>query len=179
MTITKRALLMMSAILVAALPASAHGPTPQKAEEKIAIAAPPDKVWALIKDFAAFATWNPAVIKCEAEGGNAPGATRVITLKNGGVLTEGLDDYNDKEMMYAYRLSKENVEVFPVSFYSATITVKPAGDGSEVEWVGRFYRADTSNFPPENLNDEAAVTAMKDFMQAGLEGIKAKAGAKS
>jgi mxaD protein len=161
------------------VPATAHGPTPQKAEEKITIAAPPDKVWAVIKEFSAFAEWNPEVTKCTADGGNAAGATRVITLKNGGELTEGLDDYNDKERRYAYRLAKENIEVFPVSFYSATIAVKASGDGSEVEWIGRFYRADTSNFPPENHNDEAAVKAMQDFMRAGLEGIKTRAGAKS
>lgn len=179
MTTIKAALFALAACALATTSALAHGPTPQKGEEKITIAAPPDKVWAVIKEFAGFAEWNPAITKCEAEGGNAPGATRVITLKNGGVLTEGLDEYNEKDMMYAYRLSTENVEVFPVSFYSATITVRAAGDGSEVEWIGRFYRADTSNFPPENLNDEAAVKAMKDFMQTGLEGIKAKAGAKS
>jgi mxaD protein len=179
MTITKRAVLLFAGLMLGAGIAAAHGPTPQKAEEKITIAAPPDKVWVVIKDFGSFAEWNPAVTKCTAEGGNAAGATRVITLKNGGELTEGLDEYDDKARMYAYRLSKENIEVFPVSFYSATITVKPAGDGSEVEWVGRFYRADTNNEPPENFNDAAAVKAMQDFMKAGLEGLKAKAEGKS
>ena len=179
MTLTKRALLLLAGLMFGAGFAAAHGPTPQKAEEKIIIAAPPDKVWAIIKEFGSFAEWNPAIVKCTAEGGNAPGATRVITLKNGGELTEGLDEYDDKAMMYAYRLSKENIEVFPVSFYSATITVKAAGDGSEVEWLGRFYRADTNNEPPETLNDAAAVKAMQEFMKAGLEGLKAKAGAKS
>lgn len=179
MTTIKAALFALAACALATSSALAHGPTPQKGEEKITIAAPPDKVWAVIKEFAGFAEWNPAITKCEAEGGNAPGATRVITLKNGGVLTEGLDEYNDKERMYAYRLAKENIEVFPVSFYSATITVRPAGEGSEVEWIGRFYRADTNNEPPEHLNDAAAVKAMDDFMTAGLEGLKAKAGAKS
>lgn len=179
MTFRKSLFAFIALAVMAAGPASAHGPTPQKAEEKIAIAAPAEKVWDVIKDFKSFSEWNPEVTKTEAEGGNTPGATRKITLKNGGVLTEGLDDYNEKEMMYAYRLAQENVEVFPVSFYSATITVRPAGDGSEVEWIGRFYRGDTSNFPPENQNDEAAVKAMQDFMKGGLEGIKAKAGAKS
>lgn len=174
-----RALLVLGCFAVATLPVSAHGPTPQKAEEKISLAAKPDKVWAAIKDFANFAEWNPAITKCEAQGGNAPGATRVITLKNGGVLEEGLDEYIDKDMMYAYRLSKENIEVFPVSFYSATITVRAAGDGSEVEWIGRFYRADTNNEPPENLNDAAAVKAMTEFMQTGLQGLKAKVEGKS
>lgn len=179
MTLIRIAYLVLAATMFAASPVAAHGPTPQKAEEKISIAAKPDKVWAVIKEFANFAEWNPAITKCQAEGGNAPGATRVITLKSGGELTEGLDEYSDKDMMYAYRLSKENVEIFPVSFYSATITVRPAGDGSEVEWIGRFYRGDTNNEPPENLNDAAAVKAMQDFMRAGLDGIKAKAGAKA
>jgi mxaD protein len=174
-----RILATLTALWLALAPAAAHGPTPQKAEEKISIAAPPDKVWAAIKDFANFAEWNPAITKCTAQGGNAPGATRVVTLKSGGELTEGLDEYNEQEKMYAYRLAQENIEVFPVSFYSATIRVKPAGDGSEVEWTGRFYRADTGNEPPEKFNDAAAVDAMQTFLKAGLEGLKAKLGAKS
>ena len=45
-------------------------------------------------------------------------------------------------------------------------------------WIGRFYRADTSNFPPEDKNDEAAIAAMTEFFQEGLKGLKAKAEAK-
>lgn len=174
-----RLLLAVTALGLAASPLAAHGPTPQKAEEKIAIAAPPDKVWAAIKDFGKFADWNNQITKSTPTGGNEPGATRVITLKSGGELTEGLDEYSDKDMMYAYRLSQENIEVFPVSFYSATITVKPAGDGSEVEWIGRFYRADTGNEPPEKFSDQAAVDAMQTFIKGGLESLKAKVEGKS
>jgi mxaD protein len=176
MTLFARLMATLSLIVGAAAPALApalaHGPTPQKAEEKIAIAAPPAKVWEALKNFADF-SWNPVVTKVEATGGNDAGATRTITLKAGN-LVEGLDEYNDKEMSYGYRLSTENIEVFPVSFYSATIAVTPAGDGSEVTWIARFYRGDTSNFPPENLNDEAAVKAMTEFLQEGLKGLKAK-----
>ena len=152
--------------------AQAHGPTPQKAEEKVTIAAPPAKVWEALKNFADV-SWHPAITKAEATGGNENGANRTITLKTG-VLVEGLDDYNEKEMTYGYRLSTENLEALPVSFYSATSAVAPAGEGSEVVWVARFYRGDTSNFPPENLNDEAAVKAMTEFMQEGLQSLKAK-----
>lgn len=179
MTLLVRSLAAIAVLWLALAPVAAHGPTPQKAEEKISIAAPPDKVWAIIKDFGKFAEWNPAITKNTAEGGNAPGATRVITLKSGGELTEGLDEYNENDKMYAYRLSKEDIEVFPVSFYSATITVKPAGEGSEVEWTGRFYRADTGNEPPEKFSDAAAVEAMTTFLKTGLEGLKAKAEGKS
>ncbi|MGE0022617.1 MAG: SRPBCC family protein [Hyphomicrobium sp.] len=162
------------ALCFAALPALAHGPTPQKAEEKITIAAPPAKVWAALKEFGDV-SWNPAIKKVAASGGNDPaaGATRTITLATGD-LVEGLDEYSDKDMSYGYRLATENVQVFPVSFYSATIAVAPWGEGSEVTWIGRFYRGDTSNFPPDNLNDEAAVKAMTQFLQEGLKGLKAK-----
>lgn len=177
MTLIVRVMCALALFFMAAAPGFAHGPTPQKAEEKIAIAAPPAKVWAALKEFGDV-SWNPAITKVAASGGNEPGATRTITLKTGD-LVEGLDEYNDKDMSYGYRLSTENVQAFPVSFYSATIAVTPAGDGSEVTWIGRFYRADTSNFPPENLNDEAAVKAMTEFMQEGLKGLKAKVEGKS
>lgn len=175
-----RSLLVILALAgLSPLPAAAHGPTPQKVEERIEIAAPSDKVWAVVKEFANIGEWHPLLEKSEGKGGNAAGAERAITLKSGGVLSEGLDDYNDKEMYYGYRLAKENVEAFPVSFYSANLAVKPAASGgSEVEWVGRFYRADTGNFPPENRNDAAAIAAMKSFIGEGLKGLKAKVEAK-
>jgi mxaD protein len=167
----------MALWLGAAAPALAHGPTPQKAEEKITIAAPPAKVWEVLKEFGDV-SWNASVKKAEASGGNANGATRTISLE-GGQLVEGLDEYSDKDMSYGYRLSTENLEAMPVSFYSATIAVGSVGEGSEVTWTGRFYRGDTSNFPPDNLNDESAVKAMTGFMRAGLESLKSKVEGKS
>ncbi len=58
-----------------ALMAHAHGPTPQKVEEKIEIAAPPEKVWGIIKDFGKL-DWNPAISKIESTGGNENNASR-------------------------------------------------------------------------------------------------------
>ncbi|SDP47728.1 mxaD protein [Filomicrobium insigne] len=160
------------------LAASAHGPTPQKVEEKIVLKSSPADVWAVVSDFGGIVNWHPGVETAEATGGNKPGAERTLTLKSGGVIVDGLDEYNAEEMSYGYRLSKENIEALPVSFYSATLSVKPGdGGGSEVVWLGRFYRADTSNFPPENLNDQAAVKAMETFFREGLEGLKAKVAA--
>lgn len=159
--------------------AEAHGPTPQKVEETVEIAAPPAAVWAIAKEFGKLSEWNPAVAKSEGTGGNAAGGTRIITLKSGGELQDSLDDFNDKDMTYSYRLAKENINVFPVSFYSAELQVKPGADGgSTVSWIGRFYRADTGNFPPDDKNDAAAIAAMKNLLSEGLKGLKAKAEAK-
>jgi mxaD protein len=62
----------------------------------------------------------------------------------------------------------------PVSSYSATLTVTPEGDGAKVEWMGRFYRGDTGNEPPENLNDAAGKAAVSRYFAEGLRGLKAK-----
>lgn len=61
----------------------------------------------------------------------------------------------------------------PFSFYSAILKISPTDqDTSLVEWKSRFYRGDTGNFPPEHLNDQAAVNAMNDFLKIGLNHLK-------
>lgn len=173
------ALLSCLLLTVVARYALAHGPTPQKVDESIEISATPDAVWTLAGDFGRLAEWHPGVANCTAGGASPKEATREIELKSGGIISESVDDLNEVEHSVGYRLAKENIEALPVSFYSASLKVVPAGEGkSKVEWSGRFYRGDTGNFPPENLNDEAAVKAMTAFFRQGLEGLKAKLEAK-
>lgn len=161
-------------LALAVLPARAHGPTPQKAEAEVVIAAPPEAVWPLIADFGAIGSWHPD-LKAVRAGGSAPGAERVLVLEKG-EISDSLDEIDPPGRRLAYRLAKENVEAFPVSFYTATVTVTDAGGGnSAVQWTARLYRGDTSNFPPDELNDEAATAAMTTFLQDGLNGLKAKA----
>lgn len=166
----KRSLMLIVAAFFG-LPALAHGPTPQTWTETIEIAASPAQVWAIVKDFADLG-WHPAVVASKG-GGNTVGAEREVNLKSG-AITDSLDEYNATSLAYTYRLAKENPETLPVSFYSATLTVKPAGEKSTVEWVARFYRADTGNYPPDHLNDEAAMNAIRAFFRMGLEGLKQK-----
>lgn len=169
--------LAFSLLLFAPVAALAHGPTPQRADETITIAAPPEAVWAELAKFGDIGAWHPLVKKVTATGGDAAGAERVLTLEKGEV-TEGLDETDPAARRLSYRLLKENAEAIPVSFYTQTIEVKPEGSGSEVSWGARFYRADTTNEPPEDRNDEAAIAAMNDFIKQGLEGLKAKVTAK-
>jgi mxaD protein len=157
-----------------AVPARAHGPTPQKIAETIHIAAPPDAVWKLVGDFGAIALWHPGVSACRVSNGNVPGSERDIELDKG-ELRESLDEYDAKALLIAWRLAKENVEIFPVSFYSASLQIRPAEGGSEVEWTARFYRGDTGNFPSETQDDQAAIAAMTNFYRTGLDGLKAAA----
>lgn len=173
---SRRAVLSALGIFLAlAAPGHAHGPTPQKAEAKASVAATPDAVWKIAGDFAGIGAWHPMVKAVKAKGGNAAGAERVLVLEKG-EITDGLDDVDAAQRSLSWRLNTENVEALPVSFYTITLTVNDAGAGkSEVVMAGRFYRGDTSNFPPDELNDEAAVAAMTAFFEAGVTGLKAKA----
>jgi mxaD protein len=154
---------------------SAHGASPKKIEEKIDIAAKPEVVWGLIGDFAKISNWNPAVTSSKANIDPDQGQERILTLKNGSNITDAQTDYDATKMTYSYRRVDDDVKAFPVSFYSATITVMPSATGSEVDWIGRFYRGDTSNEPPPGLDDQDAINAMTDFFQAGLKNLKALA----
>lgn len=161
-------------LVLASTAAIAHGPTPQKIARSITIAAKPDAVWTVVGDFAGIGRWHPDVKTSEGSGGNAAGGRRKVTLKKGGTLDEGLDEWNAQARSYAYRLSDPDLKALPVSSYSATLTVTPEGDGAKVEWLGRFYRGDTGNEPPEELSDEAGKAAMDRYFGDGLEGLKAR-----
>lgn len=157
-------------VAFAPVAAFAHGPTPQKIEESIAIKAEPAKVWAIVKDFGGIKAWHPSVEKASVKDGE-----RTLTIKGGAELVEFQDEADDSAMRLGYRLSNEGSDAFPVGSYSATIVVSAKDGGSEVVWQGRAYRLDTSNEPPEGKDDASAVKAMQDFFKAGLEGLKTKA----
>jgi len=165
-----RSLIVAAVFAFAPFAALAHGPTPQKVEEKIEIKAEPAKVWALVKDFGGIKAWHPSVESAETKDGE-----RTLTVKGGAELVESQDENDDASMTLGYRLSNEGSEAFPVGSYSATITVKAQGGGSEVVWQGRGYRLDTSNEPPEGKDDASAVKTLSDFFKTGLEGLKKKA----
>ncbi|WP_054774322.1 SRPBCC family protein [Methylogaea oryzae] len=163
---------MLAACLVFAIPADAHGPTPQKVDETVEIAAPPEKVWAVVKDFAGIAQWNPAVSRSTGEGGNSQGAHRTLVFANGEPLAEDLDFYDEAGHEYRYRLRAPNVKALPASSYSATLKLTPVDGKTSVSWKSRLYRGDTGNFPPDELNDEAAVNAMRHLVRTGLDRLK-------
>ncbi|MEE9412671.1 MAG: SRPBCC family protein [Methylococcales bacterium] len=168
----------------------AHGPSRVKVEETIVINASADKVWDLIKDYDKIHTWLPAIESTDATGGNEVDATRVLTLKGGGTITEELKKYKADKKSMKYRitemstaktvhheLSGEDVDVpvLPVNNYSATITVKEQDGQAEVTWKAAFYRAFLNNEPPPEMNEEAGKAAVSGVFKAGLENLKTMA----
>ncbi|MCX7097314.1 MAG: SRPBCC family protein [Methylococcales bacterium] len=175
---------LSAALFLFSATASAHGPVRQKAEEQITINAPAQKVWDIIKNYGDM-SWLPAVFNTTSEGGNTKGATRVLTLKDGGTITEELKKYDDAKMSYAYKITDmstaktinhagvdEKVPVLPVDNYSASIEVEAKGDTSVVNWTAGYYRAYTNNNPPAEMNEETANAAVTSILKTGLISLK-------
>jgi hypothetical protein len=175
---TRRIILTGLAILAAA-PAWAHGPTRQKLELSVEVAAPPDKIWAVIGNFHDL-SWVPAVAKVDGPGDNDPNtAKRNVTLKSGGSWqAEELSDYDAQKHTYGTFLPHVDVKVLPVADFSShiTVTAEPGGK-SKVEWRSAFYRGYPNNDPPPDQNEAAAVKAVTAFCQPALDGLKSRFGA--
>lgn len=158
--------------ILAPMAAGAHGPPRKKISEAVEIAAPPDKVWAVLSNFHDM-SWLPVVAKTEGAGGNEIDATRKLVLKDGNTVDEVLYKYDPQKMSYSYRITAVDVKVLPVTNYASTITVAPAGEGrSKVQWDGAFYRGYPNNDPPPDLNDDAAIKAVTGLYQMGLAALK-------
>lgn len=162
--------LLASILLAASAPSQAHGPTRQKVSEKVTIEAPADAVWARIKNFNALKDWHPAVAESAADKGNAEGSVRTLKLKDGGMLIETLEGYDDAKMKYNYRAKDGGA--LPVTNYTSVLSVVADGGKSVVEWRGAFYRGFPNNNPPPELNDEAALKAVTDVYRGGLAHLK-------
>ena len=150
------------------------GPSRQNVTKTVVINAPPEKVWAVVKNFHDM-SWHPAVEKTEGDGGNTVGAKRVLVLKGGGKVYEQLSDYSAEGMSYSYRITEVDVKVLPVTKYSSSVSVRASDAGTTVlEWKGGFFRGFPNNNPPPELNDQAAVETMSGVYLAGLEAVKKK-----
>jgi len=174
--LTKKPLQFLISLLLLSIAAvtHAHGPTRQKVTETIDIEKPAAEVWEVIKDFGN-ADWLPMVVSTESDGGNADGATRILSLGEDVKVYETLKKYNADKMSYSYKIPDKthDVKILPVNNYSSSITVTANGDSSSVvTWKGAFYRGYPNNDPPEELNDEAAVKAVTELYKAGLLHLK-------
>lgn len=170
-----RIVLLLLACLLYAGQTLAHGPSRLKVEETVVVKAPAAKVWALIADFCAIEKWHPGIAKCTGTGGNEVGATRVLTVAAEGnpQISEELQKYDAAAMTYKYKITQTDMNILPVTTYSAFLSVTDNGDGtSTVSWRGGFYRGHPNNNPPPTQNDEAATKAVTGTYQAGLARIK-------
>lgn len=130
----------------------------------IAIDAPAAEVWDKVKDFNALNTWHPAVAKTEILKGdnNKVGATRLLTLNDGGTIEEDLLAWDETTMTYSYNIIQS---VLPVSDYEATLTVEPITDTStKIIWSASFNAG-------KGADDDTARNTISGIFDAGLENL--------
>jgi hypothetical protein len=126
------------------------------------IPAPPAKVWETIGGFCAIGGWHPALEKCElSKKGDKD--IRTLTLKGGGSIVEELVSRSDERHNYTYTILESPL---PVADYKATISVRPEGAGSKVNWV--------ATFKAKGADDAKAESTIGGIFEAGLKGIADK-----
>ena len=135
-------------------------------KEKVELSAPPDKAWALIKDFDSWQNWHPAIASDEITKGkgNARGTVRVLTTKDGAKITEELVHYQPKILSYTYRILDSPL---PLTDYVSTIQVKATKSGSVVTWTSHFKAK-------EGTPDADVAKTVRGIYTAGLNGLKEK-----
>jgi len=135
-------------------------------KEKVELSVPPEKAWALIKDFDGWQNWHPVVASTEiiSGKGNTHGTVRVLTTKDGARITERLERYQPKVFAYTYRITDSPL---PVTDYVSTMQVKPSKSGCVVTWSSHFKAK-------EGSEDAEAVKTIRGIYTAGLDNLKAK-----
>lgn len=106
------------------------------------LAADPDQIWSLVRQFDELASWHPQVPPSEMEGNanpTTPGATRRFTIDGRVVAREELIDHDDHRRTYSYKVLDQPL---PISDFIARIEVLRAPDGAEVRWHATYTGAD-------------------------------------
>ena len=132
--------------------------------KSITIHSPAASVWAKIKDFNALNSWHPAVVNDEIVEGenNQMGAVRLLTLGDGGTITEKLLAWDDTGMSLSYSILEG---VLPVSNYESTLSVRVLSDtSSDVTWTGSFSAGG-------GADDQTAFDTISGIYEAGLENL--------
>jgi carbon monoxide dehydrogenase subunit G len=162
--------LALIAMAVFSVSAAAHGPTPQKIDDRIIIKAEPAQAWAMIKDYKNVQKWLPTVksVEIQKEGADT---FRTLTLKNGGKIKERIKSVDDDNM----KIKFEVLEGGSFSNYNPYISVKkgPNAGESEVRFFHRFYRQFPNNPPiPEGQDEASAIQFITDTYLPGNKNLK-------
>ncbi|MDO6514272.1 MULTISPECIES: SRPBCC family protein [unclassified Neptuniibacter] len=126
-------------------------------EETANLNVKPAGVWALVGDFNSLNRWLPGIVASDRTGD-----TRVLTLGDGGKVTEILLEEDNVNHSYRYAITDSPL---PVSDYEAQITVKPNGKGGSVmTWKTSFNAA--------GLSDKEAEDVMRGVLKAGVGNLE-------
>jgi len=150
------------------LPAAAYAEKSLIAQQSAEVKANPKTVWSIVKNFDSLQKWHPAFKDDVIKSGknNAKGAVRTLTLGSGESFDEQLLAFDDKKMLYRYKIIGDSP--FPVIDYVSTMHVtKGKHGGSKIIWQGSF-----KNKPGSGKTDEEVVEMLNGAYKAGLDNVK-------
>jgi hypothetical protein len=130
-----------------------------KVTMKTQINASVDEVWAIVGDFNGLPKFVAAAVKSDVEGVGI-GSVRTITLPDGALLTERLEEYDSNGKTLKYAILEGPL---PVENYLSTMEVKSTKNGCEFEW--------SSQFDGKGVTDEEARAAITGVYQLGFDGL--------
>lgn len=171
------AFIAMSLLPLAPLTAAAHGAAALRFEKSVTIKAAPAKVWALVKDFGNPQAWHSGLESTKVEAKKdelgSDATYRTVKLKNGGVMYEKLRSVDDAGMRLKYEYVQDKSTPQIANFYPA-ITVSAGANPNEtvVSVKSSYTRADSSNIPKPEQNDDAATKVVNEYFDAGLASLK-------
>lgn len=133
--------------------------------KSVNINVPAATAWDKISKFGDLGAWHPAVAKTEIVAGSEgkKGAKRVLTLQDGGKISEKLTAYNAKNKTMSYIITEG---VLPVTGYASTLHVYSNGaDKSVVVWEGSFL-------PKAPADEKTASDTIGGVYDGGLANLK-------
>jgi hypothetical protein len=131
----------------------------QSVVESVDVSAAPEKVWDLIGQFGGY--WHPLIAKIRLTG-TGPGQLRTIETIDGKQIIERLEAIDNSSRFYRY----ESIAGLPVTNYTGTLSVKPSGAGSSVEWRAQYL--------PNGPGTLIVKTMVSSLFKAGLESLKSR-----
>jgi NADPH2:quinone reductase len=131
------------------------------------IAAPIDRVWAVLRDFNGHDRWHPAVERSEIEfdePSDKVGCVRHFRLRDGAILREQLLSLSDRDHSFRYFIVEAPV---PLRNYVAEMRLRPvSADGSTFcEWRAEFE-------PPPAERDLLTRFVREEIIDAGFEALR-------
>lgn len=126
------------------------------------------RLWTQFGGWCALKDWHPAVANCE-ESTEDGAKVRVLTLKDGGKIKEKLLD--EKPNFYRYEILESPL---PVKNYQAQFALTPDDDDED-----EINFAWSATFDANGKTNKEAHDVIEGIFTAGLDNIKATAGAKA
>ena len=162
MRVMKLVLIAAAALLFGS--ASASAVTVKKRTEAPGL---PPQIWEKSGAFCAIKDWHPLVADCtEEKEGDV--TYRTLTLKDGGKIKEKLLD--EKPNFYRYEILESPL---PVKNYQAQFALTPDDDDED-----EINFAWSATFDADGKTNKEAHDIIEGIFTAGLDNIKATAGAK-